>query len=405
MKKIIWLFCASSFIACGVSQASQQQNVDGRINVFVLDAKTLEKNKSKIKANDPQLAASYKLLLKDADKALQWGPVSVMEKKNIPPSGDKHDYMSLAPYHWPNPDTKDGLPYIRKDGQTNPEVKEYKDKEYLPKLCSEVHTLALAYFFSEENKYAAHAADLLRVWFLDTATRMNPNLNFGQAIKGHNTGRGAGMIDTRHFVKLIDAIGLIQTSKNWKPAYQQGMKDWFRAFLNWMQTSKNGIDEMNAENNHGAWYDAQRLSMALFTGDKDLADKIVLNAASRLDKQLDANGYFPKELERTISLHYTSFVMEAFFNIAQMATHTSQDLWHRSTASGASLQKAFETAYPFLTGKKEWTYQQIKPYETEQAYFLLENAAIQYNCKDCKNDIQTLAADKAGRLRINLLYL
>ncbi|RYE22105.1 MAG: hypothetical protein EOP51_14015, partial [Sphingobacteriales bacterium] len=317
MKKLFFLFIVSSICACTASRASMP---NGDPEVFALDAGTLQKNKRRINANDPELTASYKLLLKDADKALAWGPVSVMEKKNNPPSGDKHDYMSLAPYHWPNPDTKDGLPYVRKDGQTNPEVKEYKDKEYLPKLCGDVHTLALAYYFSGENKYAAHAAELMRVWFLDTATKMNPNLNFGQAIKGHNTGRGAGMIDTRHFVKLIDGIGLINGSRNWSVKDQQGMQQWFSAFLNWMQTSKNGIDEMNAANNHGAWYDAQRLSMALFIGNKDLANKIVINAADRLDKQLDDNGYFPKELERTISLHYTSFVMEAFFNIAQMAT-------------------------------------------------------------------------------------
>lgn len=401
MRKIFFLFVTSSFIACSASRASVQHEEPA---VYVLDAKTLEKNKSRIRANDPELLASYKLLLKDADKALAWGPVSVMEKKNIPPSGDKHDYMSLAPYHWPNPDTKDGLPYIRKDGQTNPEVKEYKDKEYMPKLCGDAHTLALAYYFSGEKKYADHAALLIRTWFLDTATRMNPNLNFGQAIKGHNTGRGAGMIDTRHFVKLIDAIGLLKGAKSWTAKDQQGMKEWFAAFLNWMQTSKNGKDEMNAENNHGAWYDAQRLSMALFTGNKDLANKIVLNAAGRLDQQLDANGYFPKELERTISLHYTSFVMEAFFNIAQLATHTDEDLWNRVTPSGKSLKKAFEVTYPFLVKEKEWMHPQIKPYDFEDAYFLLENAAVRFNCKNCKEEIKELAGEKAGRLRINLLY-
>ncbi|MBC7938009.1 MAG: alginate lyase family protein [Rhizobacter sp.] len=401
VKKILFLFFVSSFMACSVSKAYMQNNEPA---VFALDATTLENNKRRINANDPELSASYKLLLKDADKALLWGPVSVTEKKNVPPSGDKHDYMSLAPYHWPNPATKDGLPYVRKDGQTNPEVKEYKDKEYMPKLCGEVHTLALAYYFSGERKYADHAAKLMQVWFLDTATRMNPNLNYGQAIKGQNTGRGAGMIDSRHFVKLVDAIGLLKGSKSWTTKHQQGMKDWFTAFLNWMQTSKIGTDEMNADNNHGAWYDAQRLSMALFISDKTLANKIVLNAAGRLDKQLDANGYFPKELERTISLHYTSFVMEAFFNIAQMATRTDEDLWNRVTPSGASLKKAFETAYPFFIKEKEWQYPQIKPYEYEQAFFLLQNAAIQFNCRNCKEKMTALAGEKANRLRANLLY-
>src|SRR5688572_22934036 len=156
--------------------------------VFVLDAKTLKTNKAGIQNKKANLIPAYKQLVKDADKALKEGPFSVMEKKNDPPSGDKHDYMSLAPYFWPDPSKPNGLPYIRKDGQTNPEVKEYKDKEYMPKMCELVYTLSLAYYFSGNEVYAEHAAKLLKTWFLDPATRMNPNLNYAQAIKGENEG-------------------------------------------------------------------------------------------------------------------------------------------------------------------------------------------------------------------------
>ena len=97
------------------------------------------------------------------------------------------------------------------------------------------------------------------------------------------------------------------------------MQKWFAEFLNWMQTSKNGMHEMDAKNNHGAWYDAQRLSIALFIDSNDLAKKIVTNAANRLDYQVDENGFFPAEMERTTSLHYTCFVMDAFFFIANMS--------------------------------------------------------------------------------------
>ena len=154
--------------------------------VFSIDPAALVSNKIKIQNKNPMLINAYNQLIKDADVALKFGPVSVMEKKNIPPSGNLHDYMSLAPYYWPDPNKIDGLPYIRKDGETNPEVKEYKDKDYMPKLCEAIYTLGLAYYFSGNANYAGHAAKLLRVWFLDSNTRMNPNLNFGQAMKGTN---------------------------------------------------------------------------------------------------------------------------------------------------------------------------------------------------------------------------
>lgn len=373
-------------------------------SVFALNSEALVNNKSRVAAKDPAIMPAYKQLIKDADKALQFGPVSVMEKKSLPPSGDRHDYMSLAPYHWPDPAKADGLPYIRKDGQTNPEVKEYKDKEYLPQLCGDVHTLALAYFFSGEKVYAEHAAKLVRVWFLDTATRMNPNLNFGQAIKGVNTGRGAGMIDTRHFVKLIDALGLLNGAPEWKEKDQQGMKKWFTDFLQWMQTSVVGRDEMDADNNHGAWYDAQRLAMALYTGDKQLADLVVKNAAVRLDQQMNDEGYFPKELARTISLHYSTFVLHAFFAIANMAEYTGTDFWNLTTASGKSLKKAFESIRPYLAREKDWEGQQIKPFTFEDGYPVLYEGSAHFKCKSCKEDVKRLAADKADKMLLHLIY-
>lgn len=369
-----------------------------------MDMKTLEKSLDRINAKDEQLLPAFKQLINDAEKAMKFGPVSVMEKKNLPPSGNKHDYMSLAPYHWPDPAKPDGLPYIRKDGETNPEVKEYKDKEYLPQLCANVQTLGLAYYFSGDSKYAGHAAKLLRVWFLDTATRMNPNFNYAQAVKGVNTGRGAGMIDSRHLVKVVDAIGLIRPSKYWSKQDEEEMKKWAAEFLNWMQTSENGKDELDADNNHGVWYDAQRLALALYTGEKEYAKKIVMNAADRLEKQMDENGNFPKEMARTNSLHYSTFVMDAFFTIASMAPKTGVDFWALKTPAGKSLQKAFDALKPYLTKEKEWSGQQIKAFDFEEGYYLLAVGAKKLKCGNCAESLKQLAADEFLKLRFNLLY-
>ncbi len=208
------------------------------------DIKEFQNNRIKVKQNDKDFKEAYQQLILKADNSLSYGPVSVMDKKEIPPSGNKHDYMSLAPYHWPNPNTKDGLPYIRKDGETNPEVKLYKDKEYLPELCNQIFTLSLASYYSEDKKYANHAIKLMSVWFLDSLTKMNPNMNFSQAIKGENTGRGAGLIDGRHLIKVIEAIGILNQVNMMSAKDIQMMQAWFLSYLSWMQTSKNGQEEM-----------------------------------------------------------------------------------------------------------------------------------------------------------------
>lgn len=373
-------------------------------DVFVWNPSQLKANKQKVAQKDPALAPAYKQLLKEADKAMKEGPFSVMEKKNDPPSGSKHDFMSLAPYFWPDPSKPDGLPYIRHDGRTNPEVKEYKDKEYLPRLCDLVPTLALAYYFSGKESYAQHAEQLIRVWFLDTATRMNPNLNYAQAIRGVNDGRGAGLIDARHFIPLIDAIGLLQGSKSWTAADQQGMQAWFAQFLNWMQTSKNGTSELHAPNNHGTWYDALRLSQALYTGNTELAKSIVDNVKKRLDSQMDDEGKFPLEMERTIALHYNNFDLEAFFLVASMAEKININLWEYISPGGKSLEKGFHFLLPYLTKQKAWTGQQIKDFDFGEGYFILTMGAQHYNCTECPASIAALAGDKSEQLRIHLIY-
>jgi hypothetical protein len=323
-----------------------------------------------------------------------------MEKFNTPPSGDKHDYMSLAPYFWPNPDTKDGLPYIRKDGKTNPEVNDYKDKAYMPALCAEVEKLALAFYFTGDEKYAKHAASLLRVWFLDDATKMNPNLNFGQAVKGQNVGRGAGLIDTRHFIKVIEAVGLMQSSNSWTPSDNKALQAWFSSFLEWMQTSKNGTEEMKATNNHGVWYDAQRLSFALFTNNTMLAKKIVANVKNRIESQMDKNGFFPAELARTTSLHYSLFVLEPLVKIAQMSTHIGVDLWQFTAPNGNSIKKGCDVLIPYLIGEKTWTGEQIKPFNFDEPLEFFAEISKKYNCHACFKKVADISNIKYIPLQI-----
>ena len=197
---------------------------------------------------------------------------------------------------------------------------------------------------------------------------------------------------------------MISNSKYWKKEDQKEIKKWFSEFLNWMQTSKNGIHEMKTTNNHGVWYDAQRLSIALFIDSSDLAKKIVKNVANRLDNQVDENGFFPAELERTISLHYTCFVMDAFFLVAHMSEKTGFDLWKYTSPSGKSLKRCFEVLKPYLVKEKNWEGQQIKDFDYEEGYDILMNAAEHFKCNDCVEEVKRLADEKAPRLRINLLY-
>jgi hypothetical protein len=388
MKKqglVVFCLLIASII---LGQKSKTEASLSKSDNIKLDFSILAENKKKLAVKDASLTHAYQQLIKEADKLLDYKPVSVMQKTATPPSGNKHDYMSIGPYWWPDPTKPNGLPYIRKDGEVNPEVHDYPDKENMPKLCEYVQTLSLAYFYSNNEKYAQHASKLLEVWFLDSTSKMNPNLNFGQAIKGKIDGRAEGIIDTRHFIFAIDGAELIKTSKYWTSTNEAKLKQWFAEFLNWLNTSEIGKDELNAKNNHGIWYDAQTLAMALYTGNTTMADEIVLRASNRLNKQMNEDGFFPYELERNTSLNYSTFIMNAFVIIAQLSEQTNHNLWALKTKSGKTLSDAVNAILPYITKEKEWTLgKQIKPYSGKDAFAILLHSSRKLNCSTCKEKV------------------
>lgn len=367
----------------------------------LLSPATLMATKQKLQQGDPTAKQALAQLLKDADGALKNGPYSVTFKSKTPPSGSKHDYMSVGPYWWPDSSKPGGIPYIRKDGQVNPERFTIKDADYYTTMNREVLTLGLAYYFTKEEKYAAHAAKLVRTWFLDTATRMNPNLNYGQAIPGKTDGRGIGLIDTRNCHKLFDGLLLIKDSKALKPAEYAGIQAWYKEFLHWMMTSPIGLDEQDEFNNHGTWYDVQAIGIALFTGEKDLAKKIIEEQTKkRIDSQLETDGRQPHELARTLSWNYSGMNLKGFFEIAMMAENVGIDLWNYQTPNGKSLKKAYTWMLPFAEGRKPWEHKQIKDIHFEEYVEMTAIAAKKFpslnlqplrdHFKDLNNDMVIL---------------
>ncbi|OYY03580.1 MAG: hypothetical protein B7Y76_03625, partial [Sphingobacteriia bacterium 35-40-5] len=392
------LFCFCFFAQWVIAQVKLSKT-----DMVKWDFKQLAINKKQIQTGVALIKPAYKQLLHNADSLLGYKPVSVMQKKDIPPSGNKHDYMSLAPYWWPDPSKPNGIPYKRHDGEVNPEVKNYPDKEQMPKLCENVNTLALAYYYSGNENYAKHAATLMRVWFLDSATNMNPNLNFGQAVKGVTNGRAEGIIDTRLFIYAIDAVQLLKKSSHWTANDQKGLQNWMAEFLVWLRTSKIGINEMNTKNNHAIWYDAQTLSMAIFIDSIDLAKRIIAVSKNRLDKQMDLNGLFPLELSRTTSLHYSIFILNAFNVIAELSEQIGVEYFQAKTNSGKSLKLAFDSLMPYLLQQKQWTHPQIKPFAYTDAFPLILTAERRYGYKGSLDTLAQLLGADLGRLQLKLL--
>jgi hypothetical protein len=402
-KKCFQLFTICLLLIAGSQGIFTQTKKADLPRVFLIDGHRLQEIKRGVQGNDKTFDPAIFAIERNARKALSAGTYSVTSKSIVPPSGDKHDYMSQAPYFWPDPNKKDGLPYIRRDGDRNPEINKISDHKSMDDMIGSVENLVLAYYFRGDEKYAAKAVELLRAWFLDPATRMNPNLQFGQGIPGITTGRGIGLIETRGLTRVVDAVGLLTGSKAFTASDKRAIEDWFAKFLTWMQESKNGRDENDARNNHGTYYDVQTASFALFLGKKALAKSIIETAKTkRIASQIEPDGRQPLELARTKAWSYSVGNLDGLMKLATLGESVGIDLWNFQTSDGRSIRKALEFLYPFAVGEK-WKHQQLGEWPPEMLHPLMRRAAVRYKDERFKTILARIPlAEAAGKE--NLFY-
>lgn len=302
-------------------------------------------------------------VVSEADRFLKQAAVTITASRSPRSAGGTHDFFSEGDYWWPDP-KKPGGPYIRRDGMTNPDnFVEHRDA--LMRLSVEVPALTAAWKVTGSKKYAEHAARHLRAWFVGEATRMNPHLEYAQAIHGRSTGRGTGIIDTIHLVEVARAVPLVAESGALRSEEFAEVRKWFADYLRWMTTSANGIEERDARNNHGTCFAMQVAAFARLTGQRDLID----DAARRFETaivplQIAPDGSQPLEISRTKPYGYCLFNLEAMAVLCQLVSEPGgRDLWRFETADGRGIRKAIEFLFPYIADKKRW------PHPPDVMYF------------------------------------
>lgn len=269
-------------------------------------------------------------------------------------AGGPHDFYSQADYFWPDPKNPTG-PYINRDGQSNPQ--NFNDhRGAMVDLSMRMPALTAAWLLAKDPSFAKKAGDYVRAWFVTPTTRMNPNLEFAQAVHGVSTGRSYGIIDTLHLVEVARAASFLDSEAL---AFEevQSLKQWFREYLNWMKTSEKGTQERAASNNHATCWALQASEFARLIGDDVTRGEIhTWFTGSLLTNQLALDGSFPKELVRTKPYSYSIFNFDVMAALAQSLKGSGTDLTTFALPDGRGLCKAAEFLYPYLEDKSKWPY-------------------------------------------------
>lgn len=333
-----------------------------KINTLLSDGDDLLKLRNEYQTNILFKCAVNKVI-NEANKYLNSPCYSVMEKKTFPPSKNKHDYMSLARYWWPNKNSKGKRSYVRKDGLINPEIwsdnYDYDKKFMTTEACK---MLSYAYFFTRDERFAKSSAEKIKAWFLDPLTRMNPNMNYAQGVPGGNLGRPSGIIESSPFPFMFDAIRLLEGSIYWSTKDQENLEQWIKEYLEWLLTSPNGRKEAQAKNNHSTWYDFQVIYFAIYTNQYDFAKAYLIeHVYTRLQNQFSPIGSQPFELLRNKSFFYCYYNLYAFFCCALIGEHLNEDVWEITLGENATLRKALDWLLTFVIGGKTWINKDIEP--------------------------------------------
>ena len=371
--------------------------------VRVLNADRLVATRARVMAGDPALRASMATLVQLADEAIDSPMRSVAEKKDLPPSGDKNDYVSLSPYWWPNPDTPDGLPYIRKDGVFNPERDQY-DVSKLDTFGKTVTRLSFAYYYTGDERYAAAAVKRLEHFLIDPKTRMAPRMLFGQFIPGVENGRKYGIIETLRIRWAPDAVEMLAGSQALTPEVLDGVRGWFGDYATWLNTSDFGVAERDGDNNHATWCKAQIANYSAFAGDLDTTRQMVEMARECLMDQFEPDGTQPEELARTRGLDYSDFNLRGHSDLATLGERVGVDLWDYVAEDGTTLRNGYDFVLPFITEEKEFPYPQIAKRKHDRYAEMLRRAAIAYNEPAFEAAIDTLAFSDETQMQLDLIW-
>lgn len=375
MKKIFILVALASVALVRCAQPQQasstaaaaeptyKANITEEILTLRYDDDLVRAAQAAYAANDPAFLQQFNYFKSYMDRnVMTLDPVYITDDvRHLPPSGDPRDQISLSSYWYPDPDTDDGLPYIRKDGLKNPETADYRSEYLCSMMASGAEHLAFIYLITGDEKYAAKAATFLRAFFLDEERGMNPNITFIQHVPGMKRIRGTGLLGSGDMTVAVNAAKMMESSESWTDEDEAAMQDWAAAYLYWFEYSTHGQEEFRGGNNHAMWYEVNREALVLYCKEYDyLAEVIMKYQFPRLSEQIAADSTMPHEIARTRGIHYTTYTLSAVTQTAIMARKIGiNEVWTHVGPNGRGMLWAVDFIIPYWKDPSGWPYVEI----------------------------------------------
>ncbi len=307
----------------------------------------------------PPPRAALDSLLKEAGAALHEPRRTPLDKRGTAPSGVRRDYYSVGRYYWPPEAGRPGAPWIHRDGEVSPEALAEGDFPAWCRMGQVVETLALAWVYTGEERYATRAMEWIDGWLVSEETALTPHFRHAAVAPGRNDGGGIGLIEAVEPLSwCLNGAALLRASPFWSAEMEAGLKVWLGAFLRWITTHPNALPALRHPNNIGTWTETLVALIALYLEEWTVASERYRSILpARVAAHLEEDGSQPGELKRTLSFHYSCYQLEAFLRWAELAARAGESL----DALPAETVRSLRNGLLFLARNQPWPYPNLGP--------------------------------------------
>lgn len=312
----------------------------------------LDAIRSKIEQRAEPWFTAYQSLLASAELSLNLTPPSI-KKRPINQHREGRLYQTQAPYcGWR---AVDGRKPDCRDGHINPQADRH-DYQQAIAISKAMTQLGLAYRLTKDARFARKATELIHHWALAPTTRMVPRFTPGSWIELSLTMPG-----------IIYGADLIYDYPGWDYHQKQQFQVWVSRFG---QSAMSWSRHNNFEN----WRVNLIATIGAYLRDEKLLAYAFGHYRWLIGEQINHKGQLVHELQRSKSLFYSLFALNAMTQTAEIARHFGVDLYDYQLEDGRGLKLALDYHAPIVRGSKGWPFEQIAPLKHTDNIALFELA-------------------------------
>jgi len=193
-------------------------------------------------------------------------------------------------------------------------------------FVTDIVTLALAYRHYGERYNIEQAADCARAWFLNSQTRVEPNVDLPVIMEGCEEDINSTLADYATVWPMLDALRILQAASAMTNSELQGIANWLHQFQDsWLKAA--GQQAETERSIKGVIHDLVIGSVSAYLGDVSTTVRMLNRSPLRLHNCIEPFGA-PTELSRKQPLHQSLFSLQQWFNLAFFGRASGVvDLW------------------------------------------------------------------------------